>query len=132
MDHRTQAVAILKRARAMLIDRLAQRVSEAELEILEDAEGGSFHSEIESIFEQLGSRLSNVNALLSGLNSGEDSLALAAADADLLSLADFPANEAELSPELSEAPMVLVMPEPLEAPPAQTELAAPGEPPENS
>lgn len=114
MDQRAAAIAILKRARQTLIDRLAERVVDSHLEIIDDAEGGSFHSELETLYEQVGCRLSNVNALLAGLQSGDEASPLADSDADLLSLADFPAETEDVLPELCEAPTVYVVGQPLE------------------
>ncbi|HEV3136825.1 MAG TPA: hypothetical protein VGZ26_02955 [Pirellulales bacterium] len=67
MNQRTLAVSILQRARDTLGERLAQRIIDAEHEIEADAEGGSYLSEIETIYEQLGGRLAHLNAMLSNL-----------------------------------------------------------------
>ena len=44
-----------------------QRILESEQEIADDAEGASFLSEIETIFDQIGGRLAHLNAMLSNL-----------------------------------------------------------------
>ena len=67
MNDRAQAIFILKQARDMLADRLSERVIEARSEILEDAHGFSFLSEIETIYEQFGARLVHLNQLLANL-----------------------------------------------------------------
>ncbi len=72
MDNRAQALAILQQAREALSQRLIERVVEAGVEIIDDANGASYSSEIETIFDQLGSRLGNVNAMISQLQSADD------------------------------------------------------------
>jgi hypothetical protein len=67
MNQRTLAVSILQRARDTLGERLAQRIIDAQQEIEADAEGGSYLSEIETIYEQLGGRLAHLGAMLSNL-----------------------------------------------------------------
>lgn len=67
MDDRAQAISILERAREILAARLAERIVEAGEEIIEDALGNSYSSEIESLHEQVGLRLTHVNAMLTNL-----------------------------------------------------------------
>jgi hypothetical protein len=67
MNQRSLAIAILQKARDALGERLTQRILESEEEITADAEGGSYLSEIESIYDQLGGRLAHLNAMLSNL-----------------------------------------------------------------
>lgn len=67
MNDRARAIAVLKQARDMLADRLSERVLESRSEILEDAQGFSFLSELESIYEQFGARLVHLNQLLANL-----------------------------------------------------------------
>src|SRR5262245_13538101 len=67
MNDREKAISILKQARDMLADRLSERVIEAREDILEDAHGFSFLSEIETIYEQFGARLVHLNQLLANL-----------------------------------------------------------------
>jgi hypothetical protein len=67
MDPHSQALSILQNARDALSARLAQRIIESEQEIVEDAEGGSYLSEIETIYDQLGGRLTHLNAMLANL-----------------------------------------------------------------
>ncbi len=67
MNDRSQAISILQNARDLLGERLTQRIIEARQEIESDAQGNSYLSEIETIYEQLGGRLAHVNAMLSNL-----------------------------------------------------------------
>ena len=67
MEDHSEALSILQKARDALTARLTQRIIESEHEIVEDAEGSSYFSEIETIYEQLGARLAHLNAMLSNL-----------------------------------------------------------------
>ena len=67
MNDRARAIAILRQARDALADRLTERVLQSKDEILEDAHGLSYIGGIEAIYEELGSRLSHVGAMLSAL-----------------------------------------------------------------
>lgn len=67
MNEREQAIQILKRTREVLAQRLTERILEAEEEILTEAEGMSYLSEIETIYDQLGIRLAHVNQMLAHL-----------------------------------------------------------------
>jgi hypothetical protein len=67
MNDHSEALSILQKARDALTARLTQRIIESEHEIVEDAEGNSYFSEIETIYEQLGGRLAHLNAMLSNL-----------------------------------------------------------------
>jgi hypothetical protein len=67
MNDQSQALSILQKARDALTARLTQRIIDAQQEIVEDAEGNSYLSEIETIYEQLGGRLAHLNAMLSNL-----------------------------------------------------------------
>jgi hypothetical protein len=69
MNQRDQAISILRQARDRLANRLAERIVDSREEILEDAEGRCFIGGIEEIYDQLGSRLSHVSAMLSSLPS---------------------------------------------------------------
>lgn len=72
MKERDRAASVLQKARDVLAERLTQRILECEQEILDDAEGSSYLSEIESIYEQLGGRLAHVNTMLSNLPPSEE------------------------------------------------------------
>jgi hypothetical protein len=67
MNQRTLAISILQKARDALGERLTQRILESEQEIAADAEGGSYLSEIEAIYDQIGGRLAHLNAMLAHL-----------------------------------------------------------------
>jgi hypothetical protein len=67
MDERTHAIRILQKTREILARRLTERILEAEEEILAEAEGHSFFSEIETIYDQIGLRLAHVNQMLAHL-----------------------------------------------------------------
>jgi hypothetical protein len=67
MNDRSLAISILQKARDALSERLTERVIESQAEIEADAEGGSFLSEIETIYDQLGGRLAHLNAMLANL-----------------------------------------------------------------
>lgn len=67
MNDRTRAIEVLQRARDLLAERLTERVLESREEILADALGMSYLSEIETIYEQIGSRLHHVSLMLSNL-----------------------------------------------------------------
>jgi hypothetical protein len=67
MNHRTLAISILQKARDTLSERLTQRIVDSQQDIEDDAEGCSYLSEIETIYEQLGGRLAHLNAMLANL-----------------------------------------------------------------
>jgi len=67
MSDRTHALEILKKARDLLASRLTDRVVDLEEEILDDACGFSFMSEIESIHDQMGAKLLHLNQMISAL-----------------------------------------------------------------
>jgi hypothetical protein len=67
MNDRSLAISVLQKARDALSERLTQRVIESRDDIAADAEGESYLSEIEAIYEQIGGRLSHLNAMLSNL-----------------------------------------------------------------
>ena len=69
---RHQAVLLLKQARQLLVDRLAEAVLELGDELLDDARGDSYAGEIDSLHERMGTRLSQVNVLLAGLSESAD------------------------------------------------------------
>lgn len=71
MSERSLAISILQKARDALSRRLSERVVEAQDEIQADADGCSYLSEIETIYEQIGGRLAHLNAMLSNLPPAE-------------------------------------------------------------
>jgi len=71
MNNRKRALAILKQARGLLASRLSENIIESADGILEDAEGGSYLDEIDSLQERVGGRLNNINLMISSLAVGE-------------------------------------------------------------
>jgi hypothetical protein len=67
MNERARAIELLKQARTILAERLAELVLEQGEELLADARGDSYMNEIESLYEQIGHKLSHVNQMLSNL-----------------------------------------------------------------
>jgi hypothetical protein len=67
MTDREFAVQTLVQARDILGERLIERLIDSREQVLEDAIGGVFEGEIDSIHEQIGSRLSQVNQMLANL-----------------------------------------------------------------
>jgi len=67
MNDRARAIELLKQARTILAERLAELVLEQGEELLADARGDSYMNEIESLYEQIGHKLSHVNQMLSNL-----------------------------------------------------------------
>lgn len=82
MNDRARAIDLLRRARDLLAERMTERILEGTDEILEDALGLSYGSEIEAIYEQIGMRLAHVNQLLSNLPAEEDMAADSGSAAD--------------------------------------------------
>jgi hypothetical protein len=72
MNNRARAISVLQQARDVLANRLSERILEARQEIIDDAEGTSYLSEIEAIYDQLGGRLAHVTTMLSNLPPSED------------------------------------------------------------
>jgi hypothetical protein len=72
-NDRARAIALLKEARDLLADRLTERILESGEELLEDAMGRVYSSEIENVYEQIGLRLNHINAMLSCLPAREES-----------------------------------------------------------
>lgn len=67
MDDRQFAFEILNATREILQRRLAETIIAREEEILADARGGSSHSAIDSIFDELSTKLNHVQILISQL-----------------------------------------------------------------
>jgi hypothetical protein len=67
MNQRAQAIDILQRARDELAERLTERILDAEQQILDDARGERYLSEIETLYDELGARLAHVNSMLAQL-----------------------------------------------------------------
>jgi hypothetical protein len=114
MNERSLAIHILQNARDRLSERLTQRIVEARGDIEADAEGGSYLSEIEVIYDQLGSRLAHVNGMLANLppappheTAGADATATEIIYADLAS-----AYPSGFELEGASPPPVLALPAP--------------------
>jgi len=67
MTDRARATEILREARTILAQRLLEKVVEQGEELLDDARGDSYMNEIESLYEQVGLKLSHVSQMLSNL-----------------------------------------------------------------
>ncbi len=84
MSDRCLAISILQKARDALCERLTERVIESRAEIEADAEGASYLSEIETIYEQIGGRLAHVNAMLANLPAAAPSPAADAMASEII------------------------------------------------
>jgi hypothetical protein len=62
---------VLRQAKAILADRLTEKILEQAEEILADARGDSYMNEIESLYEQVGLKLTHVSQMLSNLPAPE-------------------------------------------------------------
>src|SRR5688500_19171117 len=71
MNDRARATEILRKARAILAERLTEKILEQRNELLDDAQGDSYMNEIESLYEQVGMKLSHVGQMLSNLPPDE-------------------------------------------------------------
>ena len=71
MNDRTRALEVLRQAKAILADRLTEKVLEQADDILADARGDSYMNEIESLYEQVGLKLTHVSQMLSNLPAPE-------------------------------------------------------------
>lgn len=67
MNDRTRALEILRRARDLLADRLTERILDSEEGLLDDARGDSYLGDIDSIFDQFGTKLAHLNQLINNL-----------------------------------------------------------------
>jgi len=67
MNDRARASEILRNARNILAERLTELVLDQHNELLDDARGDSYMNEIESLYEQIGIKLSHVGQMLSNL-----------------------------------------------------------------
>jgi hypothetical protein len=67
MNDRARALKVLREAKAILADRLTEKVLEQADEILADARGDSYMNEIESLYEQVGLKLTHVGQMLANL-----------------------------------------------------------------
>ena len=67
MTDRKRARSVLMRARDILADRMSEMILEGESSLLEDAQGDSYMDEIATVYERVGARLAQVNAMLANL-----------------------------------------------------------------
>jgi hypothetical protein len=67
MNDRSRAIDILKRARDLLAERLTERILDSRDDILADAMGLAYQSEIDAVYEQVGARLNHISAMLGSL-----------------------------------------------------------------
>jgi hypothetical protein len=72
---RNRAIEILTEAREILAERLTEHVLDAADDILADARGESYMNDIESVYEQVGHKLSHITQMLSNLPADESSAA---------------------------------------------------------
>jgi hypothetical protein len=71
MNDRVRANEVLREARAILAERLMEKILEHREDLLDDARGDSYMNEIESLYEQVGMKLSHVSQMLSNLPAEE-------------------------------------------------------------
>ncbi len=71
MNDLENARAILERARDSLTRRLVENVNEYSDRLLEDAAGGSYMDEIETLQSRIGNRLNSIKIMLSNLPTNE-------------------------------------------------------------
>ncbi|PQO27979.1 hypothetical protein C5Y96_16510 [Blastopirellula marina] len=67
MSDRNEALAVLKQARDKLLVRMTEAILEQAEEIVADAEGESFLSEIETLYDQMGNKLAHLNQMIANL-----------------------------------------------------------------
>jgi len=67
MQDRNAAIDVLKQAREALLARMTETILEQQDEILADAHGESFLSEIDELFDRMGAKLSHLNQMISNL-----------------------------------------------------------------
>src|SRR5689334_17980060 len=67
MSERERAIEVLRQARDLLARRLSEKILESEEELLDDARGDSYLSQIETIFDQFGTKLTHLNQLINNL-----------------------------------------------------------------
>lgn len=67
MNDRQRAMEVLREARAILAERLTELVLSQQAELLDDARGDSYMNEIESLYDQVGHKLSHLGQMLNHL-----------------------------------------------------------------
>lgn len=92
MNDRQRAISILSYARDVLAERLTEAVLDQDDQILDDAEGLSYTSDISTIDEKLGAKLRTINSLISSLpttDPSETPLSDAESSSDVPATPDF-------------------------------------------
>ncbi len=112
MNDRSLAIHILQDAHDRLSERLTQRIIEAREEIEADADGGSYLSEIETIYDQLGSRLAHVSAMLSNLPPVQTQAEADATVTEIIYADLASASSTDFELETEPQPAVLALPAP--------------------
>lgn len=67
MSARNHAISILTQARDALLRRMTEQIVEHSDELLADAAGESFLSEIEELYDRMGTKLSHLNQMISSI-----------------------------------------------------------------
>lgn len=79
MTDRDRALDILRKARDLIADRLTEQILENEDSLFDDARGESYLSDIESMYERFGLRLSHLNQLINNLPGDTDTIPMESA-----------------------------------------------------
>lgn len=72
MSDRNDALAVLKQARDALLARMTEAILEQAEELVADAEGQSFLSEIEMLYDQMGNKLAHLNQMIANLPAEQE------------------------------------------------------------
>jgi hypothetical protein len=112
MNDRSLAIGILHSAREQLGRRLTERIIEAREEIEADACGQSYLSEIEAIYDQLGSRLAHVSAMLANLPPAADEVPSDATATEIIYADLASGSSTAFEPATVSPPTVLALPAP--------------------
>ena len=115
MNERSLAISVLQKARDALSERLTQRVIESREEIEADSEGESYLSEIETIYDQIGGRLTHLNAMLSNLPPTATAPAADAMASEVIYADLATAYSTGLEPEPTSGTRLLGLPAPSQA-----------------
>jgi hypothetical protein len=67
MSDRVRALEILRQARDLLASRLTERILDSEEGLLDDARGDSYLGDIETLFDQFGTKLTHLNQMINNL-----------------------------------------------------------------
>lgn len=92
MSQRLRAIEILKQARTVLAERLTEMVLDQSEELLNDARGDSYMNEIETLYEQIGHKLTHIGQMLSSLPPEEPTAAAATAQSHTAAANNTPEN----------------------------------------